>query len=445
MENISLQNAVPDPEQKVCIFGQGFVGLPLSLSYAINGYQAIGVDVNEALVQRLNDSVTELQEEYQGQSIQGILAAQLQQCRYRATTDAAAAVKESRNIIVTVGIPIVKQKPMLLHLQTACQVIGRNLKPGDLVLIRSTVVPGTTEELVLPILESESGMRAGRDFYLAYSPERIAETRAFEEIAQMPTLVAGVNLESAFKARELLSVVCREKIITGSSIRVVETAKVLENLQRDANIAISQEMARFTEAMGVDIFETIRLANTHKRVNLMVPGPGVGGYCIPNAYHYLAIKADQLGVKLDILQLCRTKNAMLPEFIVGQLERMLQQKAKELSQSKIAVLGLAMKDYSNDDRISPPVEVCEILARHNVLVKAYDPVVHTRYSFKVDTLEEALGGADAVLILARQQSYDTLDCGWMVRLMGPDPVCLDTRALFSRDSAEQHQMLYWRI
>ena len=274
------------------------------------------------------------------------------------------------------------------------------MKQNDLVLLRSTVIPGTTEEFVLPILENESGLKAGRDFYLAYSPERIAEGRAFEEIALMPTLVAGINGESVSRAKELLSLVCKAEIIIAGNIQVVETVKVFENLQRDANIAISQELARFTEALGIDIFEVIRLANTHKRVNLLNPWPGVGGYCIPNAYHYIAAKAAELGVPLDILQLCREKNSKLPGFIVNKLVSLLKAVGKELNQSKIAVLGLAMKDFSNDDRISPPVDICNILMARGANVQAYDPVVPTKYQFKVDTLEEALCGASAVMILS---------------------------------------------
>ncbi|TCL76756.1 UDP-N-acetyl-D-mannosaminuronic acid dehydrogenase [Hydrogenispora ethanolica] len=432
-------------KRRVCIFGQGFVGLPLSLSYSLRDCQVMGVDADPSLVSRLNDAATDLQEHYLGQSIQTVLARQLQQGRYLATTDAPAALRECSDIIVTVGIPIVQGEPSLLHLKTACQTIGRDLKRDDLVLIRSTVIPGTTEELILPLLEAESGLRAGRDFYLAYAPERIAEGRAFEEIADMPTLVAGINAESAARAKELLAEVCQSEIIVADSIRAIETAKLFENLQRDANIAIAQELARFTEAMGLDILEVIRLANTHRRVNLLQPGPGVGGYCIPNAYHYLAKKAESLGVELPLMKLCREKNAALPEFFAAKLEGLLQTAGKSLPQSQIAVLGLAMKDCSNDDRISPPVDICHILLARGAAVRAYDPLVTTAYPFKVPTLPEALRNADALLILARQPGFEALDCATIVELMKPGPVCLDTRSVIGREDAAGHDLVYWRI
>ncbi|HBX48274.1 MAG TPA: nucleotide sugar dehydrogenase, partial [Clostridiaceae bacterium] len=197
-------------------------------------------------------------------------------------------------------------------------------------VIRSTVIPGTTEEIILPALEEESHMKAGKDFFLAYSSERIAEGKAFEEFAYMPTVVAGINSESAKRAKELLSVVCKTEIITASCIKVVETSKVFENVQRDVNIAMVQEFARFCEAIGIDTFEVVNVANTHKRVKLLTPGPGVGGYCIPNAYYYIEPKAKEAGVSLDILKLCRHKNEMLPETIVDMLDGQAKSAGKEL-------------------------------------------------------------------------------------------------------------------
>lgn len=430
---------------KVCIFGQGFVGLPLSLSFALNGYDTVGVDINEALVTCLNNAVTDLQEEFQGQNIQTILADQLLRHHYRATTNAAKAVAECRNIIVTVGIPVIEGRPMLLHLKSACNTIGRHLKKGSLVLIRSTVIPGITEDFILPLLETASGLKAGDDFYLAYSPERIAEGRAFEEIANMPVLVAGINTASVSRAKNLLSVITKDEIITANNIRVAETVKLLENLQRDANIAIAQEFARFAEALEIDVFEVIRLANTHKRVNLLFPGPGVGGHCLPNAFHYVAAKAAQFGVPLDILELCREKNAKLPEFIVAKLESLFAAGGKAVPCSKIAVLGLAMKDYSNDDRMSPPVDICKILMGRGADIRAYDPLVTTKYSFKTESLPGALQNADAVLILARQSGYEHINGKYLSDLMNPHPVCLDTKAIITRDDAAKYNFIYWRI
>ena len=432
-------------EKKVCVFGQGFVGLPLTLSFAFRGCQTVGIDIDNEIVTKTNNGLTDSTEKYKGIAIKKILKEQLKQKRYKATINGTKAVKECDNIIITVGIPIKKGKYIMDHLESACMTIGQNLKRNDLVIIRSTVIPGTTEEFILPILEKESEMKAGKDFYLAYSSERIAEGKAFEEFADMPTLVAGIDEKSCKKAVELLRIICKAEIIEASCIKAVETSKVFENIQRDVNIAMVQEFARFTESLGIDIFEVIKLANTHKRVNLLTPGPGVGGYCIPNAYHYVEPKANQMNVHMDILKLAREKNALIPQVIVDKLKELLKVRNKSIENCKVAVLGLSMKDYSNDDRISPPVDICKLLMEAEIKVSAFDPLVTTEYDFKVKTEEEALKNADAVLILAKQNYMNFDDCEHMAKLMNENPVCLDTKAVINAVEAKKYGFLYWRI
>ncbi len=440
-ENIDENNI----NKRVCIFGQGFVGLPLTLSFAFRGCKAIGVDVDDMLVANTNKGLTHHTEKFYEASIKEILNMQLQSGRYKATVDGAAAVRECNNIIVTVGIPIKNGKYIMDYLESACITIGQNLKKGDLVIIRSTVIPGTTEEFIMPILERESKMKAGKDFYLAYASERIAEGKAFEEFANMPTLVGAVNQNSLNRAAKLLSVVCKADVIKASCIKAVETCKVFENVQRDVNIALSQEFARFTEALGIDIFEVVKLANTHKRVNLLTPGPGVGGYCIPNAYHYIAPKAEKMDVNMEILKLARKKNEIIPKFIVNKLKELLRKQGKQIRNSKVAVLGLAMKDYSNDDRISPPIDICKLLIDTGAQVKAFDPVVPTEYDFKVKSEKEALQDADAVLILTKQYDINFDDYEYMAKLMNEKPVCVDTKAVVNAVEARKYGFLYWRI
>ena len=437
-----MQNAL---NRKVCIFGQGFVGLPLTLSFAARGCDVVGVDVDDILVANINKGITNHTEKFHGVTIQKILEMQLEEGRYTATTDASKAVRGCNNIVVTVGIPIKNGDFIMKYLEDCCRSIGKNLKKEDLVIIRSTVIPGTTEEAVLPILEEESGMKAGIDFYLAYVSERIAEGNAFDEFENMPTLVGAINNASLFRAIDLIEVVCKAKIVPASSMKEVETSKVFENIQRDVNIAMSQEFARFTEALGMDIFEVIKLANTHRRVNLLFPGPGVGGYCIPNAYYYLEPKAEELGLSMDLLKLAREKNDLVPELIVNKTEELLNGVGKELKDSKVAVLGLAMKNFSNDDRISPAVDICKILIERGAIVNAFDPMVTSEYEFKIKTQDEALDGADAILILTKQQEIYFNDVEHIVKKMNEYPVCIDAKAAIDKEEALKYGLKYWRI
>ena len=443
----NLTENMPDDSlnKRICIFGHGFIGLPLALSFSLRGCSVIGVDIDKGLVDDINRGTTHHYEMLKDITIQQILKRELYKSRYLATTDAGDAVRTSSNIIVTVGVPVVEGRCLTGYLAQACMTIGKNLKKDDLVIIRSTVIPGTTEEILMPILENESGMRGGIDFYLAYSPERVAEGRTLDEFVNMPTLVAGVNKESAYRAAELLGIVCKAKIIEAGSIKEAEISKLFENVQRDVNIALAQEFARFTEAMGVDIFEVVKLANTHKRVNILTPGPGVGGYCIPNAFHYLEPKARQLSVDLDIIKLCRSKNADMPGFITSKVEELLGKAGKSLSQSKIAILGIAMKDYSNDSRMSPAIDIAEILLKKGGRVDAFDPRVQGLHSFKVHSQDAALAGADAVILLSRQHGINYDDLVYMAGIMNENPVYLDTKSVVDRQEAEGLGFIYWRL
>ncbi|WP_234410534.1 nucleotide sugar dehydrogenase [Caldalkalibacillus mannanilyticus] len=270
----------------VAVIGLGFIGLPLSLSYAMKGANVIGIDVNQTLIEEINRGHSHHLEYYQGKSLQDILREQLQAKSFRATTSYQEAAEVVDHYIITVGVDVKNGDPQFAHLQSAMETLASVLKKNDTVLVRSTVVPGTTEEMVKPILE-RGGLEAGKDFYLGYSSERIAEGRAFEEFITMPLAVGGINEESRIKARELLQVVT-EAPIHETEIKIVETAKVVENIQRDVNIAMVQEIARFAEATGMDTYELIKTANTHTRVQLLVPGPGVGAivYRMPSTIYY---------------------------------------------------------------------------------------------------------------------------------------------------------------
>lgn len=431
--------------KNVCIFGQGYVGLPLALSFALRGCKTIGVDVNKALVDDINDGITYHTEKFREISIASILKKELEEKNYIATADPGYAMERCNNIIITVGIPIKDGKYVDDYLKSVCESIGKYLKRNDLIIVRSTVIPGITEELVKPILESNSGLKAGVDFYLAYSSERIAEGNAFDEFASMPTLVSGINEESFKRASKLLSIVCKAEIVKASNIKVVEIAKVFENVQRDVNIAMVQEFARLTEALEIDIFEVIRLANTHERVNLLTPGPGVGGYCIPNAYHYLSPKAEEMNINMDILKLSRTKNRNIPVFISDKIEELLRNDDKDIKKSKIAVLGIAMKDYSNDDRISPAIDIIKLLIKKGASVKAYDPAVVTKYDFKVATEKEAIEDADAIVALSRQKNIKFNDFRMFSRLMKERPIYVDAKNVAQKELAEQNGFYYWKI
>lgn len=421
-------------ELQVAVIGLGFIGLPLALSYAMKGAKVVGIDVLAHHVEEINKGISHHLEYYQSKSLAEILGEQLAADQFKATTKYEEAAQAVQAYIITVGIPVVNGDPNMMYLESACYELSKVLKKGDTVILRSTVVPGTTEEFVRPLLE-KSGLTAGEDFYLAYSSERIAEGKAFEEFIHMPLALGGINPQSAEKAKEVLSFVT-EAEITVSEIKVVETAKVIENIQRDVNIAMVQQFARFSEKIGMDTYELIKIANTHKRVNLLFPGPGVGGYCLPNALYYLLPKARELEVNIELLELARKINDSVPQVLVDMIGEELQKKGKSIHGSKVAVLGLAMKDFSNDDRISPPHHVVEILIEQGAKVRAYDPAVPSEYAYKVSSLTEAVEGADALIYLTAQEEFLEIDWKATIEGMTAQPVLLDTKHRIPKSAAE---------
>lgn len=425
---------------RVAVVGLGFVGLPLALTYAMKGANVIGVDALQRVVEETNSGHSHHLENYQGKTLAEILKEQLAAGRFRATTSYEEAAQAVDNYIVTVGLPVNSGDPDLGYLKSAAQTIGGILKKGDTVMIRSTVIPGTTQDVLQPILEEVSGLTAGVDFYLTYCSERIAEGRAFEEFLHMPLVMGGINEASVEKGKELLSFI-NDAQITISDIRVIETAKVIENIQRDVNIAMVQEFARFSEAFGIDTFELIKVANTHTRVNLLTPGPGVGGFCLPNALYYLMPKAKELGVPLSLLSTARTINDAVPSTLVGMLAAALGEVGKTLANSRIAVLGIAMKDFSNDDRVSPVHDIIHSLEGQHANVVSYDPAVHTVRDNKVDTLEEAVRGADAVILAAIQKEFAELDWSQVVSLMGKSPILFDLKNRIPRELDDSVKVL----
>lgn len=423
--------------KKVAMFGLGFVGLPLALSFSMRGCEVIGVDIDEELVSQLSKGQSHHLESYEGRPLPEILRDELAAGRFQAVTDGRIAMQACDNIIVTVGIPIEGNQHDMEPLWQVCRSVGQGLKKGDLVLIRSTVIPGTTRESILPILEQESGLKAGSDFYLAYSSERIAEGRAFHEFEHMPAALAGLDEESGRRAFELMSIVTKAPITQASCMEVVETAKVMENISRDVDIAMSNEYTRFCKNLGIDIFEVIAVANTHQRVNLLTPGPGVGGYCLPNALYYLLPKAQELNVPLRLLQTARQVNDEMPRYVADLVLRNLPVAP---SQARIAALGLAMKDYSNDERMSPALAVIAALQEAGCEVRAFDPAVPNTYPFKVNSLKDAISGAHGIVVLARQNGLDEMNFDLFKSLMAADgqPFIVDTKNIYDPEVVRQH-------
>ncbi|WP_206832587.1 nucleotide sugar dehydrogenase [Alicyclobacillus fructus] len=388
----------------LAVVGLGYIGLPLSLALCERGETVIGVDIDQRKVDELRAGITHVMEPYRGEPLEILLRRHLASGRFSVTTSLSEAAKLASVFLVTVGLPVagdvVDKSPLLACARDLATV----LSPGDLVLIRSTLVPGMMEQDIVPVLASGSGLVPGKDFQVAYAPERVAEGRAMEEFQTLDVVVSGLTDACCQRAMDVLGRLTDGQLHK-TSLRVAELSKVVENAQRDVNIALAHELKLVAEQHGVDVYELIRMANTHPRVQLLEPNLGVGGFCIPNAYAYLAasISSEEL---IPLFSLARQINLTAPHRAARQLDEALRQAGKRLSGARVAVIGLGMKDGSNDIRQSPAVHFAEILAERGATVTAFDPTVEPYFPFQAPSLEDCLADADAVAVAAWQAEFD---------------------------------------
>lgn len=421
--------------EKVAVIGLGFVGLPLSLTYTLHGIKVYGVDINKEYVENLKNGHTHVYEEYNGKHIEEILKESLKNGLFVPTTSLEDGLKEVQNIIVTVGIPIENDNEVKMEaFVEAIKNIGKNLKKGDMVLLRSTVPPLTTKNIVKPILEEESGLEVGKDFYLAYSSERIAEGRAFEEFQTMPVAVAGMDSESTKRGKQLLELI-NPNIIEASTPEVVEISKLIENASRDVNIAIVNELSTLTAALGIDVMEVINVANTHKRVKLLTPGIGVGGHCIPFASKYIFYSSDKLSLEMPLLHAARSVNDSRPFDIVNRIEKTLKTLGKSIKEIKVAFLGIAMKDNSSDISGSPAIKLKEIFKSKGAKVEYFDPKVNGELEDMKTNEYEVLKNADVVIIPIVQEEIN-YDINEWAKYIKKDAIIFDAKGVVDKNTSK---------
>ncbi len=425
----------------IAIFGLGFVGLPLALTYTMFGKKVYGVDINSEYIKKLMQFQTHILENYKGKTINEILKESIEKGLFVPTDSPEEALKNATNIIVTVGIPIERGTLKKEVFSNAIHTIGKYLKKGDTVLIRSTIPPGTTRNIVKPILEKESNLICCKDFYLAYSSERIAEGKAFEEFQTMPVAVGAMDEESKKRAVKLLSIINKEKIYEASCPEVVEISKLMENSSRDVNIALSNELASLTEALNVDTLEVIKVANTHKRVHLLTPGVGVGGHCIPYSSLYIFDKSDELNLPMKLLHTAREINDRRPLDVLKTIENKLKNLGKEIENSRFAIIGVAMKDNSSDISESPAMRLKDLILQAGGNLLWFDPNVEGNFPLRASNTEEALKDADVVIIPIKQDNI-RLSLEKISANAKKGAIIFDARRLIDKESAEKEGFIY---
>jgi UDP-N-acetyl-D-mannosaminuronic acid dehydrogenase len=417
--------------QKICVFGLGYIGLPTAAAFATNGVRVIGVDTNPHVVETLQSGNIHIHEP----GLRTIVHAALKSGNLMVSS----TPEEADAFLIAVPTPFLEDQydeyegrtyklADMRAVTSAAQAIVPCLGKGNLVVLESTSPPRTTLDLVAPILE-RSGLKAGTDFFLCYSPERVLPGQILRELVENARVIGGVTPESAKAGRDLYSVFVKGDIIE-TDATTAEMVKLMENTTRDVNIAIANEFARLAEKFGVDVWEAIRLANLHPRINILSPGPGVGGHCISVDPWFFVEAAPEL---TPLIYHARQVNDRQPHYVVEKVK----QASGGLKDKEIAALGLAYKPDVDDLRESPATEVVHLLQHAGAQVNVWEP-------FKPDAkikdismapnMDEALGNADLILLLVKHTEFLALN---------PREIAAKTRARIAVDCVNGWDVEQW--
>lgn len=420
------ESSVP---HKLVVVGQGYVGLPLSIRGVEAGYDVVGYDVDEQRIKRLAAS-----ESYVEDITSTQLEAALATGRYHPSSEPKSCAGFDIAVI-TVPTPLRDGNPDLSFIESAAETLARYLRPGATVVLESTTYPGTTEELVGPLLADGSGLAAGSDFFLGYSPERIDPGNPTWGFRNTPKVVSGIDADSLREVEAFYSsLVDRTVCVKGT--REAELTKLLENTFRHVNIALVNEIAMFAGDLGIDVWESIDAAST-KPFGFMrfTPGPGVGGHCLPIDPSYLSWRVRRsLGQSFRFVELANDINEHMPDYVVQRLVIGLNRRRKPVNGSRILLLGLAYKRNTGDARESPAAAVIDRLIQLGAVVHAADPYVVEKHIdarvLRVDATEDEIEAADAVVLLTDHDAFNYSAVAQHARYV------LDTRHRLPADVAE---------
>jgi len=387
-------------KKSVTVVGLGYVGLPVACLCIEKGMDVYGADTDKKKISLIKKGISPIKDAYLNKEISKI------KNKIKLTDDVPQAVKNSEVVIVCVPTPVDNNHiPDLKPLKEACDSVSKGIQKNSLVLIESTIFPGTIEEIIKPILK-----KSNVKFFLAHCPERIDPGNRKFTIKDLPRVVGGIDKESTKKAAEFYRSIIDADVLELSSVKSAEAAKIMENAFRDINIAFVNEMAKSFGKAGIDITEVIKAAST-KPFSFMphYPGAGVGGHCIAVDPYYLIAKAKQMGFNHEFLILARKINESMPSYTVELLEQELKKINKRLENAKVGVLGLAYKANVDDIRESPALKIISMLTEKKANVYAYDP--YLKDNSNVDSLNELLEKSDYLILVTDHKEFKDMDIG----------------------------------
>ena len=406
----------------VCVVGLGYVGLPLAKAFSKH-LKVIGFDINGRKIEKLNNEKGNIE-----------------------FTSDSSKIKEVDFVLIAVPTPITKSKePDLSYIKSAAEVVGKNLKKGVIVVLESTVYPGVTEEIIKPILERESKLKCGKDFKIGYSPERMNPGDPEHTLDKITKIVAGMDKETTEILAELYGLITN--VYKAKDIKTAEAAKIIENIQRELNIALINELAIIFHKMGLDMESVLDAATT--KWNFIRFSPGlVGGHCIPVDPYYLVYKAKELGYHPQVTLAGRAINDYIPKYIAEMAIKGLNEVGKVIKGSKVLIMGLTYKENVPDARESPVREMIKELKEFGIEVLGYDPLLgNSENEFEIKfvlTLKEA-SKVDSAILAVAHKAFREVTLDKLKDIMNANPVLIDVRGLYNKTEAEQKGFYYKRL
>jgi len=427
----------------LAVVGLGYVGLPIAVAFA-EKVKTLGFDINQEKIAIYKQGIDPTQE---------IGGAKVQNSTLEFTTD-PKRLQEAKMIIVAVPTPINGDKtPNLSPVVDASQIVGKNLSKGSIVVFESTVYPGVTEDICIPILETESGLRCGRDFKVGYSPERINPGDKVHRLDNMPKIVSGIDEDTVEDIAAVYGLIIHAGVYKAPSIKVAEAAKLSENAQRDINIAFMNELALIFDRMGINTKEVIDAMNTKWNALGFYPGL-VGGHCIGIDPYYFIYQAEVLGYHSEIIAAGRKVNDSMAAFITNNVIKKMLQAGKNINKSNVYIMGISFKENCPDMRNSKAIEICKQLAEYGIKVKVVDPVVEkTEFKSELDwELVEIkdVRDADCLLFLVGHQQFKDIAVKDIERMFKPKNnqskhVIIDIKNIIERKELEEEDYSYWSL
>ena len=387
------------------VVGLGYVGLPLAVESANSKLTVLGYDTSSNRVEEINNGHSPI-EDISDDELRNAL-------NNFFSTDDSTLLSKCHHIVISVPTPLTDYQPDLSYVEAAAKSVGENLVPNQIIILESTTYPGTTLEILIPNLEKYSSLKAGTDFYVGYSPERIDPGNEEWKFKNTPKVISGINEESLNKIKSFYEQIVDEVVIVKGT-KEAEMVKLLENTYRHVNIALINELAMLCKMLEIDIWEVVNAAKTKPfGFQSFKPGPGVGGHCIPVDPEYLSFKTRQIGKPVRFVELAQEINNSMPSYVVSRVNELLNSQDKILRNSKILVLGVAYKKDISDTRESPSLDILELLIEKNAKVSFYDPFVKelaiAGQSINKESSSKNFNDYDMLLILTPHSEFSEID------------------------------------